>query len=574
MNEILRALGTGLRAVFGVNKADNPADQAQAQLLGELAASMQSQKRKANEDSDDDTQHTIVRPPSKRQRRESRTHGDSVAQQTKELVEAREQEDLPSRKAKANESIAAAVSSPTTSGDILKPVERSRDRHLRIVPIDDNGVSRKALVLDKTLVALFEALIEAERDGVSHNERAEHNRDVLKDFQRYAHDEIGQLQRGEWVFARPPYDEVRMEQIKIAQRYLREKIHAVAIEREEIKARLEHVQANTRVRQFELLCPLEDVLMKEELLADEKDLSETNSSFERYFAIPDPSERYQAPEIVEVRRGSFHRVESAPDGMTPVQSARGNMSTVTPYGQEKQRRDTETYRGPQRLPVIDHAQAALHDVHLRRRERDEAQARFDQRYRGTGADHFLRCKARNKAPYYETELDFDLHQLQDNIASTRALITAEKRLAEAKAAARALNVDITTASQTSDFNDPDGDADPEAKLSAVHRAAVGVCTSKIGDWMVTLPATVTHDGPVTEMRPEQPELDDWVAVPVGECDSASMIDDGQRKARIEREKQAAEKKRQAAVKDWSEKYPRRKPEAFDRWHVNRRGGTA
>lgn len=67
------------------------------------------------------------------------------------------------------------------------------------------------------------------------------------------------------------------------------------------------------------------------------------------------------------------------------------------------------------------------------------------------------------------------------------LTGAESRLAQAKAAALALNLNITNASQASDFHDQDGDVEPGARLSGINHASVGVQSGQISEWVKKLP---------------------------------------------------------------------------------------
>lgn len=210
---------------------------------------------------------------------------------------------------------------------------------------------------------------------------------------------------------------------------------------------------------------------------------------------------------------------------------------------------------------------ALDEFTASRKNLQEAQADFDQRNRETAANFHLRHNKHHAAvPEEQDSLSFDLQQFQHNNALTRALIDAEARFAKAKAAAG--QFEITTASQTSGFNDSDGDADPEARLSGVNRAAAGRLSAGMMVWLEDLPAV--QDGTTLQARPQVPELDEWVAEPVGICDSASMVDYGRNKERIDGLCKAGEDQRDGAVDKWCGVYGRKR-ETFEKMHGNSKG---
>lgn len=560
------------------------------QLLSEFAAAVPRAKRKATEVPSTDMKHTSPQPPTKRQKTSRLSQRGTFTVQSVSQAELGAEPDSKTTPVEPAgvKPISASLNRSISDSSTLEPLQGDQKRDILIIPIYHNEAAGKAIALDESTLALLTALINAEQDHISHKERAEENEKRLEDFRQYAIDEYQQLTRAEWIYGRPPYDITRLNQVRDDQAGLRDKLAAINVERAQMKARVDNAAAVGRACLFGVICPLQEALVKEDLVAGEKDLTTRNSAFERYFAVPAYVDRFRAPTSRNharsgsggfqtrrpVDRGNVYGDCQSYVGKHPY-GARTPSSGKRPEIVAEYTQPVENYypgymRGGQ---PKDPSKEALDQVVQCKKRLKEAQRAWDKRSRETGADYFLRHKDSQKALQYEDPLEFDARRFQENNTLTRAIATAETRLAGAIAAAHALKVDITTESQTSNFNDPDGDTDPQRRLSGIHYAAIGVRTAHLDEWLGSLPTTVTSLVPLAEVQPQQPELDPWPAHPVGNHDSPSLVDCGRRKDRIEGERQAAEKKRVNTMDEWSGRYPRRKREAFDRWHANRRGGS-
>lgn len=530
------------------------------------ATSTPRAKRKVAENIHGD-QHDASRRPTKKQRRATTDQHESLQNRSEGGLEAsRGQGTLGT-----DNPLIRSSSRAGNRNEVLEPVNNPRDRHLQIVTMSESGNQEKALVLDKTLITLFKTLIEAERDHMSHIQRGENNRVILADFCEYARGELKRLGRAEWILGTPPYQRSELQRVRDIQTGLRDDLEAAGLEEENLRSCVTKAAAFARNCYFEVLCPLEDALMEEELLADEADLPETNSLFEQRFAIPPTVDRFEMRARQDHdKRARSHQPRPPSDVDVPAYGATDPPGDDLEYGEAKcygfqgeyQRQPASDHVGSE-MPV-DNPGIALREVRSRQRELKRAERALEDRRRETGTDYFLRHKGSNKRLQYDSPLDYDQRHLANHSALTRDVSEAERKLAEAIAAAHALNVDITTSSQTSNFNDADGDVGSGRRLSHVYHAAVGVRTEQIDQFLASLPAIAIQDGPLIEDPPELPELDDWTVAPVGNYDSSSLVDVGRHKKRINGEKRAAEERRVAAMDEWGGRYPRRNRAAFDR----------
>jgi hypothetical protein len=469
-----------------------------------------------------------------------------------------------------------SVVGPSRGGDCYKA---------HVTSVNKYGGPTRALLLDGTLRTLLRAVIESERDHTLHVIRAEEQAEILKKFRSYAHEETKQLAAWERFLDYDSDGEAEMVGLRLASKAIQDKLEVATQEEKNSKLRVDYAAWCARKRHLQALRPLENALWEAKIVGDEKALPYSIREFEEFFAVPDPGERYPAPEIVRRQEEWWDREKgrlrsSRTPRLEDFNRSNGSYTDRVASGRPAEGND-EAILDHSRFPITrakrPHVQEspsvrARRVFHSCRHKLHEAQRRFDQRDRQNGADYFLRHRHDSRHPG-EGPLEFDLRQFQENNALTRALIDAEKQLAEAKKVAQELNVHVAVPSDTSGFNDPDGDTDPERRMSAIHYTAIGVRTDQIDDWMKTLPDVETHDTPRIEPRPEKPELDEWSAEPIGNNESSSVIAGGRRREKINAEKQAAENRKRGARDEWCQSYPKRRRITFDKWHENKRGGV-
>ncbi|KAK5124938.1 hypothetical protein LTR85_001128 [Meristemomyces frigidus] len=172
-------------------------------------------------------------------------------------------------------------------------------------------------------------------------------------------------------------------------------------------------------------------------------------------------------------------------------------------------------------------------------------------------DSFDRCDARFEAEAeerdrkleageeVESDITFDLHQLQLTQRLARQLAEAEDALEEAKAAAVAAGAHLPGSDLESGFVD---DVDDGYRISWEQDATGAVNPAVVMRWVQDVPEEDTEE-------PAEPAIDDWDAISVNISDSASMVADGQVRKRIDRWRAACESLRsqvqsEPSMREW------------------------
>ncbi|KAK4579971.1 hypothetical protein LTR86_000173 [Recurvomyces mirabilis] len=169
-------------------------------------------------------------------------------------------------------------------------------------------------------------------------------------------------------------------------------------------------------------------------------------------------------------------------------------------------------------------QALVDDYFSARRRLDAMENAFDtrdQRFDWEAAERQRRLQAGEQV---ESQLAFDLRQLQDYRSMTQQVIESEQILEDAKAAALAAGVQIVASEISSGFVD---DVHDGYALSSEKEYLESVDRSAIERWMAKTLVAATEE-------PDEVELDNWDARSVELCDSASLVAEGSNRRRIDR----------------------------------------
>ncbi|KAK3674037.1 hypothetical protein LTR78_006240 [Recurvomyces mirabilis] len=162
-------------------------------------------------------------------------------------------------------------------------------------------------------------------------------------------------------------------------------------------------------------------------------------------------------------------------------------------------------------------QALIDDYFSARRRLDSMENTFDSRDQRFEDEVEERHRKLQAGLEVESQLAFDMRQLQEYRGMTQQVIESEQILEAVKAAALAAGVQIVASEISSGFVDDvhGGYASSSGGESAIER------------WMAKKPIDPTG-------KPDEVEIDDWDARSVDLCDSASLVAEGSKRRRIDR----------------------------------------
>lgn len=433
---------------------------------------------------------------------------------------------------------------------LRQPLSRNTSR---MIMATEPGQARPALLMNEEL---FEAIKNSVADACEYS-KTDHLSNVylgiLANFQEYARCQLDVLYERD----RRPMDHAALAHIYEQINGLRHKLDLATQEESSIRKALAEYEKQSFVSFLKASMLLEGVFVCQGMLKlPDADASKPDGAFVAFFAVPESVEETES-EVAYKQH------------MDAVEQERALGCDEKDYHPGSW--DQEAYEEYEREAKHETEQDALHDLEVSRKQLQEARTAFETRNRESAASFYGRHQDCHRIkPREEDLLSYDHKQFEYNNRLTRDIINAEEQYAKAKLAVKEMKLNITTASQTSGFEDADGDANPDALLSGVNHAAVGFRSGKVMRWVESLPAAVAYDGPAVEVRPMEPEMDEWVAEPVGNSDSASMVEYGSFKEKIESVKAAGASKRSAAVSAWCETYGRKR-DLFERMHTDRKG---
>lgn len=167
--------------------------------------------------------------------------------------------------------------------------------------------------------------------------------------------------------------------------------------------------------------------------------------------------------------------------------------------------------------IIRQYQSAQTRIRVMEEAFDTRQARFDE-------DAEERARKLDGGEEVESELAFDLRQVQITRQMAKQVTEAEEALQEAKAAAVAAGVQVPGSDIESGFVD---DVNDGYRISSEEEVAASVSKPFVHVWMQAVSDGYTEDT-------SEVEIDNWDAKSVDISDSASMVADGAARNRIDR----------------------------------------